>query len=246
MPLARDIEIIANHFGAVQREFSGMHLVAGEDAEFPWVVGGSLSFDREYGGVAIADDYLVSIHIPVDYPEKIPIVRETGGRIPRDIDFHKYSDDRLCLAAPHGLNKVFFKDPTLLGLINNLIIPFCYANSYLEKYKKRPWPELAHAQNGIIQYYSSYFGIEVACVPGFLRLLASTKLEPRDKCPCGSERQLSKCHGEKIREASQYLSRLQFKQEYNQSFEILGSKIPSKLLSFSEKRRLSKANKHRH
>ena len=59
---------------------------------------GSLAFAAEAPGKErIDDEYQIELLIPDGFPEEIPSVRETGGRIPPP--FHKLYGGALCLGS---------------------------------------------------------------------------------------------------------------------------------------------------
>jgi hypothetical protein len=93
-------------------------------------------------------------------------VREMGGRILRTkekwgfaslSDVHMYSDNSLCLCPePEEMlrlpNGFILKD-----FIYNLLIPYLYYQSYLEKYGKEPWKSRSHGDLGILESYVDQF-----------------------------------------------------------------------------------------
>ncbi len=74
----------------------------------------------------------------------VPKVQETSNRIPTD--FHHYQDDTLCPGAPIAVRQKFKKEPTLVGFVNNCVIPYLYSFSYKSKFGKMPFGELPHVR----------------------------------------------------------------------------------------------------
>src|SRR5207302_9025944 len=65
------------------------------------ILSGALAFDAEAPGKKrIIDEYQVKLSIPHSFPDRIPSVLETGGRIPWY--FHKLTDGALCLGSSTG------------------------------------------------------------------------------------------------------------------------------------------------
>lgn len=61
------------------------------------------------------DGYLIEIELSRDYPKSIPIVRETGGRIPRTADRHMNpADGTACILLPDERWNVWPHGSTLL------------------------------------------------------------------------------------------------------------------------------------
>src|SRR6185436_6403906 len=105
----------------------------------PWFARGKLGFSKESSKHAITDEYIVEILVPEKYPEAHPITREVGNRIPKD--FHHNPDDSLCLGVPIAVKLKFRREPTLLGFVNNCVVPYLYSFSYKSKFGKMPFGE---------------------------------------------------------------------------------------------------------
>jgi len=208
---------------------------------------GNLSFSAQYNGVSIEDQYTVEIVIPADYPKILPAVKEIGGRIPKE--FHTYSDDTLCLGSPLEVNMKFRKQETLLGFVEDLLVPFLYGYSYKEKYGEMPYGELSHGMNGILESYKGLFLVDDdMAVIAFLKILADDNYRGHISCPCGSNAKLRNCHGNTLRELKNY----QKPDEYlNESLSILhfmkqeGHCIPLALLPRSIVNKIRKLPKQK-
>jgi hypothetical protein len=162
------------------------------------------------------DEYFIEITIPSNYPVKIPQAREVGGRIPHT--FHTNLDGNLCLGAPIKNSKAFSKKKTLLGFIENCLVPFLYAFSYKVQKGKLPFGELPHGHKGIVQCYKTEFQTnDIKIIVGFLKILAQYDFPGFDECPCHSGKRLWKCHGDKIRE----LKTLQLPEEYASELHMI-------------------------
>jgi len=62
------------------------------------VVGGALYVNAQVPGkAAIRDGYQIELRIPPNFPQEIPLVFETGGRIP--LSYHQLHDGPLCLGS---------------------------------------------------------------------------------------------------------------------------------------------------
>lgn len=128
------------------------------------------------------------------FPKRIPLVFETGGRIPSN--YHKLENGALCLGSPVRQRMILADNPTLAGFVEELVVPYLYNRSYYEKHSCLPVGELDHGAPGLLEDYRQLFrvdGIE-ACL-GMLRMLGLKKREANKKpCPCGSGRRVGKCH----------------------------------------------------
>ena len=178
----------------VHREFPELLLQKAEDGRF--FVTGCLAFSVETEkGTILEDAYQVKISIPPDYPQSVPTVREVGGRIPKEFHRHPH-DGTLCLGAPLAVRMAFHKDRSLLGYIRNQVVPYLFAHSYNEEYEEMPYEQLPHGGEGILLYYREVLGVNnILAVLGLLRVLVDDSYRGHYDCPCGSGRNLRKCHG---------------------------------------------------
>ena len=111
-------------------------------------IAGSLEFSAHTRGQAqVTDRYEICISIPPDYPRSVPLVRETGGRIPRD--FHKLVTGHLCLGSPTRLRLIVAETPMLVSFVERCIVPYLYGYSVVENGGTLPFGELAHGLRGI-------------------------------------------------------------------------------------------------
>lgn len=181
-----------------------------------WILWGPLLFQAEYNKQTIEDLYYVEISIPSNYPVKIPHAREVGGRIPHS--FHTNLNGNLCLGAPLKNNRSFARKKTILGFIENCLIPFLFAYSYLGEFGELPFGELAHGHIGIIQCYEEEFQTkDVNLIIDFLSILAQYDFPGYIDCPCLSGKKLWKCHGKKILE----LKNLQLPEDFASELRMI-------------------------
>jgi len=110
----------------------------------------------EFSGNLFVEDndcYHVSINI-TPFPNSFPIVKELGGRIPFDIDRHKYSNATCCLttkAKEQVLLKTKIK--SLDDFIQSIVIPFFQNNSFFEINKKYIYGDYSHGALGVLESY---------------------------------------------------------------------------------------------
>ena len=162
---------------------------------------GSLPFEGHFDGLeTITDCFDVELRIPRSYPDDLPLVRETEGVIKAPYS-HVNADGTLCLCVPIGARLIFHKAPTLLGFVNNLVVPFLYGYCYWKKYGEHPFGEQKHGSAGIVQYYRCEFDLKgEAEAIEVIWFLNKYGYDGRLSCPCGSGRMVKKCHGKKLRE----------------------------------------------
>lgn len=200
------------------------------------IYAGSFAFTADYHGKGQIDEqFEVEISLPINNSDMMPLAKETRGRIPAD--FHHNTDGTLCLGAPLEVRRKFTNDPSLQGLIKNLLVPFLYSFSYMEKYGDMPFEELSHGGQGIIEYYKELFGTnsELAILE-LLKIIVEDNYRGHLLCPCGSQDRLRSCHGQQIREIKNQQTREDFFSDFVYCFKVYqdsGMNLPR---NFSTKR----------
>jgi hypothetical protein len=170
-------------------------------------------------GEEIADTYDVELRIPSGFPAARPDAWETGGRI--SPDYHTLDDGQLCLGAPTEIRLKLKTNPTLLGFINVLVVPYLYGHAFFLKHGTMPFGELDHGIAGLRQHLATMFGAHSGERPEeFLRLAGMKKREANTRpCPCGSGRRLGRCHNRSVNGQRRRMGRLWFRAEYARVIE---------------------------
>ena len=169
-------------------------------------ISGPLPFNAHCDGrESIASCFDVALCIGKSYPEVLPVTRETGRAI-KESYRHVNDHGTLCLAVPVEERLIFGEEPTLMGYVNRLLIPYFYGYRYWEKHGKHPFGERAHGEDGVVQYYVEEFGLkDESKVLDFLMFLRAHGYEGRRPCPCGSGNKIKKCrHGKVLRKFDQH------------------------------------------
>ncbi|MCK9293864.1 MAG: hypothetical protein M0P70_02175 [Desulfobulbaceae bacterium] len=144
----------------------------------------------------IDDSYKLEIVVPDKFPQALPKVKETGGKIPRDGNFHVNHDGTLCLGSPLRLLRKIHSAPNLTGFADKCLVPYLYAVSYkLRHGGDFVFGELAHGGQGIVDDYSVILGLkERPQVTQAIQLLGIKKrIANKRSCPCGCEKKLGAC-----------------------------------------------------
>ena len=188
-------KLIKDQFSELVAVFSKLSLSPQQDGGF--LVSGDLGFSSTVGGVTIQDRYRIEMLISQDYPNRPPVVKEVGRRIPKA--FHVNPDGTLCLAAEIEVKRRFDKSQTLIHFVKDLVIPFFYQHSYFEKYGKMPFGELSHGAKGVLEHYVDYFGVDDELTALLLlKVIAEDNYRGHHMCPCGSGVIVRKCHGKQL------------------------------------------------
>lgn len=164
------------------------------------IVAGQLSFEASADGLAsISDTFSINIYIPNAYPEVLPMVFETGGKIDASYQ-HKFRNKSLCLAVPVELSLVFHREPSLLGFVTNLVVPYLYGYCYSRKFGIHPFGERSHS-GGTVEFFVEALqlssDLNALVVLDYLRKYG---FDAQKSCPCGSGRRVRHCHKETLRQ----------------------------------------------
>ncbi len=174
----------------------------------------------------IDDEYIIRIELPDNPQTHLPIVFETAGRIravgekkgiTNNLDLHLYKNGCVCLCPrPLLIERIINgKSKSLPSLLDELITPYFYQQSYFERFGHWPIKNYSHGFQAIFEYYfreSNKTGEtnrqllelcsasmkELAMLESrpYLKVLVEQKKEikPTSKCFCGSNRKYKKCH----------------------------------------------------
>jgi hypothetical protein len=184
-------------FGVSQflRDYPGMS--TGACRGTTTVLKGSFSFSATYqNNEKLTDTYQIEITVPVEFPCKLPTVKEVGGKIPRDSKHHVNLDKTLCLGSPLRLLQKISAEPTVNGFAENCLVPFLYAvSSKLVNGSEFPFGELDHGEKGIVEDYMELLNLKSKWqVENFLELLgAKRRIANKLNCPCSCGRRLGAC-----------------------------------------------------
>jgi len=176
------------------------------------VIAGDLQFSAvvlRFG--TIEDAFSVEIHIPENFPSRLPSVFERDGRIPKT--HHKMTDGSLCLGSPLVLRLKAVKGRTLLAFVEACIVPYFAGYSIYERTGEMLFGELAHGIPGLLEEYGRLTGAtsDAACI-GLIECLGLKKrVANKRMCPCGSGRRLGRCHNRRINPLREVASRAWFR-----------------------------------
>ncbi len=112
-------------------------------------------------GVRIRDNYEIRILFQRGNVSHLPKVYEVGSRllslakekkIP-PIDLHVSADGSVCLCIVEREKEYFPEGFRLQTFIDDLVIPFFYAQTYYKERNEWPWGEYSHGILGIFEWY---------------------------------------------------------------------------------------------
>lgn len=207
-------------------------LIAITEKEHEILLSGSLPFEATADELGpITDSFDIEVIIPDVYPEVLPRVRETGGKI-ESIYEHVYEDGTLCLAVPIEERRIFWGQPSLLGFVNRLVIPYFYGYCYWEKYGEHPFDEQDHGAIGIVQHYIDSLQLkdEISAL-AVISYLLEHGYRGHHICPCGSGAKVRKCHGKALQDLHKQHTEHTLKHDFISVLDVCLNKIKSGDLS---------------
>ena len=183
-------------------------------------VRGGVGFSIDHDSHMIEDAYNLEFRIPDDYPNSPPLVYEREGKIPKDFG-HFMVAGNFCLGAPVEVRRRFAEHRNLLRFIDDIVIPYLFTYSYKRDHGKLPFGELFHGVEGLLQYYTEFFGTTPVEAMKLLKCLADDSAPPLMECPCGGGNKLQECHGPKLTELRPHLPPKQFETELRDIVKLL-------------------------
>lgn len=160
---------------------------------------GDIKLNHKYNGIILKNSLYISMFVPFTFPNELPIVKDITKKI--NSNFHKNSDDILCLACDV---EIFYElkknlDVSICDFIEKFLIPYLYSYTYYEKYKRVPYGDRKHGSAGILEFYKDYFDLfDDKKALSLLKYMSLNKYRGHDLCPCNSGYKIRKCHGMKI------------------------------------------------
>ncbi|MDQ3098279.1 MAG: hypothetical protein M3Q44_00850 [bacterium] len=175
-------------------------------------------FPKKYlgKGIRIQDEYEVEILLLKSRVSDLPQVFETDSRI-RTLaedkklplaDFHLNGDGSVCLCVA-GKEREYFPDGFDIQIFfNQLVVPFFYAQTYVQKFGAWPWGEYGHGVLGIFEWYNEKQSLTKSEVEQMIQTFKSApdwplivtkfkgsyKIKGHMDCICGKNMKIRKCH----------------------------------------------------
>ena len=161
----------------------------------------------------ISDTYEILLTWPDD--EKYPKAHETGGKLAKTaarlnkslLDMHQNDHDgALCLAAAMDLERTFRSGFEMGMFIEELLIPYLFAQSNYDKTEVWLWGELSHGWLGLLEWLgrhqspddrdigSTYKYLVGSLGKNKVDLLLGQRWRQHYKCLCGSQKKSRDCH----------------------------------------------------
>ena len=229
MPLTEDLQKQLAELNDVHK---GLTHVVEYDADA--LLSGAVDFEASADGLeTITASFDIELTIPHVFPDRLPRAREVGGRIGTDYE-HLNPDGTLCLAVPIEQRRVFFEQPTLLGFVDQLLIPYLYGYCFWSKHGYHPFGEAAHGREGILRHYIDTLGLQDPLAAlAVICFLFEHGYRGHHDCPCGSGRKVRACHGPALRALHDHHTPETVRDDFSAIFDICFAEFKKGQLSFS-------------
>jgi len=155
------------------------------------------SFPVKHDG-EVLDRYSLEIEFPPGYPDSLPIVRETEGRIPRTKDFHIIDKTGVaCLFVPDERSWIWPPGSSFLQFLNGPVYSFFLGQALVQLGQPWPFGQRSHGNKGILEFYTEKLQTtDTSTIVRYLDCLAKAQLKTYWECPCGSGRMIRECHSQ--------------------------------------------------
>lgn len=142
------------------------------------------------------DAFDVRIDVNAEMPELMPVVYETGGRIPRHVDRHIIDKDGQCCITIWQHWYALTEERSFRAYLTGPIYQFFLNQAWFEQTETWRNGEWDHGIPGLVNAYCSLLEIlpDRDRLTAFLGVLATEHEIDRLPCPCGSGLTVSFCH----------------------------------------------------
>lgn len=175
---------------------------------------------KEFGLVDV--DYLLSICIPFDYPESLPVVYEIENKIQQTSSNHINPDGSFCLGSPIRLKLALKNTSEFKAFFEVCILPYLYAVTVNQKHGKGfLFGELEHGNEGLISDFQDLFHLQNKTqVYQMLEILsARKKAANKMNCPCACGKRVTEC---KYFDDVVRMRKLFTRSEWEEQYKIVG------------------------
>jgi hypothetical protein len=155
----------------------------------------------------VLDRYQVEIDWS-DRDTEVPVLRETGGRIPWIADRHMSQGGMACLFVPEEWLLRARAERTIIHYLDGPVRNYFLWQSLFERGESPPWGERSHGVSGLIEAYSDMVSMQgAAAVKRCFGYLSRDRIKGHWMCPCGTNRRVRDCHIEHLRELKRKIPR---------------------------------------
>jgi len=157
----------------------------------------------------VLDRYSVELQLARNHPAELPVVRETGNRIPRHIDRHLLAaDGTACVLLPDERWRLWPVGSPLLKYLTGPLHSFFLAQTMVEEGQPWPFGQWAHGSRGVFQFYRELLKTsDLRVMTTYLDYLAAKKVKGHWPCPCRNGKKLRDCHFDQVKDLREKITR---------------------------------------
>jgi hypothetical protein len=148
----------------------------------------------------VLDRFQIEIEVPRDFPDAVPILRETGERVPPVPDRHVNSNGEACPLVPEEWMILPKEQRTIIHFLQGPVRNFFLFQSFADRGLEWLAGQRDHGRPGLLQAYGEMLGVsDSAAIPKYLDYLGRKEIKGHWDCPCGGGKRLRDCHRDQIR-----------------------------------------------
>jgi hypothetical protein len=171
---------------SIEENFSTLHFVMENDVVF---IRGALHLPENLGF------YSIEIELLNDYPDSVPLVRETGGKIKRDGDHHIWTTGNCCLFVEEETFRYYPKGTTIKDFVQKVVTGHFINQKYFELTDKWLEGDRSHGLEGKLEFYQHELKTDnIVFIYRFIEHLAKVNIKKYWACFCGSKKLMQNCH----------------------------------------------------
>lgn len=146
------------------------------------------------------DRFAVEVRFLDNFPERLPVVREIGRRIPHSRERHINPEDGTCCLLVPEEWFVLAGDKSFQSFMAGPVHNFFLGQSLVERGEPWPFGERPHGTAGAWEAFEDLLGVKGQdTVKRYLECLTKREIKGHWSCPCGSGAILRRCHVVEIR-----------------------------------------------
>jgi hypothetical protein len=177
------LELVKN---SIEENFSTLHFEMENDTAF---IRGALHLPENLGF------YSIEIELLKDYPDSVPLVKETGGKIKRDGEHHIWTTGNCCLFVEEETFRYYPEGTTIKAFIQKVVTGHFINQKHFEVSGKWIDGDRSHGIEGKCEFYREELRTDdIGFIYRFIQYLAKVTIKKHWICFCGSKKKLQNCH----------------------------------------------------
>lgn len=148
----------------------------------------------------VLGSYLIDIRVPDNFPKEMPELKEIGGEIPKNKDWHVNSNGIACLCYRDEGPLYWNDQSTIIDFINIFVEPFFRWQIKHRLDRNACDDAYSHGVDGGIEFYGNLLNTQDrTLIYNFVKYLTLKEIKGHHECYCGSGKIMRKCHFELLK-----------------------------------------------